>query len=174
MRSKSKSRVSPQQLRSQEKIVSELEIKVGNKEEVARQRIENIELKEDIQRQAQEQGQELSPLLEETGEGVDAVDPPSVSNQNYRLYESILPELGGYYVRGRPQGGARGALPYNIINTSNRDFKGLKQGQSVSIERVEKDGKLGYYGDSGVITRISESELRKQVKAGKLKLDNAR
>ena len=174
MRSKSKSRVSPQQLRSQEKIVSDLQTKIGNKEEVSRQRIENIELREDIQRQAQEQGQELSPLLEETGEGVDAVDPPSVSNQNYRLYESILPELGGYYVRGRPQGGARGALPYNIINTSNRDFKGLKQGQSVSIERVEKDGKLGYYGDSGVITRISESELRKQVKAGKLKLDSAR
>ena len=172
MRSKGKVRISPQQLRSQEKIVSDLQTKIGNKEEVSRQKIENIELREDIQRQAQEQ--ELLPLLEETGEGVDAVDPPSVADQNYRLYETILPELGGYYVRGRPQGGARGALPYNIINTSNRDFKGLKQGQSVSVERIEKDGKLGYYGDSGVITRISESELRKQVKAGKLKLDSAR
>ncbi len=48
------------------------------------------------------------------------------------------------------------------------------------IDQVESDGKLGYYprgrvgGSKAGITRISESELKKQVQAGKLKLDRTR
>ena len=67
-----------------------------------------------------------------------------------------------------------------ITNTTDKRFKGLEPGQSVSIDQVEKDGTLGYYPQGQVmgvkagITRIKKSQLEKQVKAGKLKVDRVR
>ena len=99
---------------------------------------------------------------------------------NFQLYEAIIPEIESSYTRGRARGGARGSLPYMITNTTDKRFKGLEPGQSVSIDQVEKDGTLGYYPQGQVmgvkagITRIKKSQLEKQVKAGKLKVDRVR
>ena len=119
-------------------------------------------------------------LVEEENEGqAEPRVAPSARQTNSQLYDSIRPELDGYYTRGRAQGGARGSLPFQITNTSDRFFKGLAPGQTAIIDQVERDGRLGYYpkgkagGKSG-ITRISESELKKQVQSGRLKLDRTR
>ena len=101
-------------------------------------------------------------------------------NSNFRLYESIIPEIEGHYTRGRAVGGARGSLPFQITNTTDRKFKGLNPGQTIMIDQVESNGALGYYprgrtiGSKKGITRIARSELEKHIKAGKLKLDRTR
>jgi len=119
-------------------------------------------------------------LVEEEAEGqAEPRVAPSARQTNSQLYDAIRPEIDALYTRGRSLGGARGSLPYQITNTSDRFFKGLAPGQTATIDQVERDGKLGYYpkgkaaGKSG-ITRISESELKKQVQSGRLKLDRTR
>ncbi len=119
-------------------------------------------------------------LVEEEAEGqAEPRVAPSARQTNSQLYEAIRPEIDALYTRGRARGGARGSLPFQITNTSDRFFKGLAPGQTAIIDQVESDGKLGYYpkgksqGKSG-ITRISESELKKQVQSGRLKLDRTR
>ena len=119
-------------------------------------------------------------LVEEEAEGqAEPRVAPSARQTNSQLYDAIRPEIDSLYTRGRAQGGARGSLPFQITNTSDRFFKGLAPGQTAIIDQVESDGKLGYYpkgrsqGKSG-ITRISESELKKQVQSGRLKLDRTR
>jgi hypothetical protein len=119
-------------------------------------------------------------LVEEEAEG-EAVArvAPSARRTNLQLYDEILPEIQGSYTRGRAQGGARGSLPFQISNTSDRVFKGLQPGQTATIDQVERDGRLGYYpkgrtaGKTG-ITRIGEAELKKHVTSGKLKVDRTR
>lgn len=120
-------------------------------------------------------------LVEEEEEAeAQGISVPSQRNDNYRLYESIIGEIDASYTRGRSQGGARGVLPFQIVNTSDKPIKKLKPGQSVSIAQVEKSGTLGYYpfgqvpGQKTGITRIGRSELEKQIKAGKLKIDRVR
>ena len=120
-------------------------------------------------------------LVEEEAEGeAQARVAPSARRTNLQLYDEILPEIQSNYTRGRAQGGARGSLPFQITNTSDRFLKGLAPGQTVLIDQVERDGKLGYYpkgraaGSKSGITRISESELKKQVQSGKLKVDRTR
>ena len=120
-------------------------------------------------------------LVEEEEEAeAQGISVPSQRNDNYRLYESIIGEIDASYTRGRAQGGARGVLPYQIVNTSDKPIKKLQPGQSVSIAQVEKSGTLGYYpfgqvpGQKTGITRIGRSELEKQIKAGKLKIDRVR
>lgn len=120
-------------------------------------------------------------LVEEEEEGeAQGISVPSQRNDNYRLYESIIGEIDASYTRGRAQGGARGVLPFQIVNTSDKPIKKLQPGQSVSIAQVEKSGTLGYYpfgqvpGQKKGITRIGRSELEKQIKAGKLKIDRVR
>ena len=119
-------------------------------------------------------------LVEEEAEGqAEPRVAPSARQTNSQLYDAIRPDIDALYTRGRAQGGARGSLPFQITNTSDRFFKGLAPGQTAIIDQVESDGKLGYYpkgrsqGKSG-ITRISESELKKQVQSGRLKLDRTR
>ena len=120
-------------------------------------------------------------LVEEEEESeAQGISVPSQRNDNYRLYESIIGEIDASYTRGRAQGGARGVLPFQIVNTSDKPIKKLQPGQSVSIAQVEKSGTLGYYpfgqvpGQKTGITRIGRSELEKQIKAGKLKIDRVR
>lgn len=99
---------------------------------------------------------------------------------NFRLYESVRDEIDAYYTRGRARGGARGSLPFQIVNTSGRRFKNLNPGQAVALAQVERNGTLGYYplgqaaGTKVGITRIGRSELEKQIKAGNLKIDRSR
>ena len=99
---------------------------------------------------------------------------------NFQLYESLRNDIDASYTRGRAQGGARGSLPFIITNTTDQKFKGLQPGQSVTIDQVERDGTLGYYpggqvmGVKAGITRIQRSQLEKQIKAGKLKVDRNR
>ena len=101
-------------------------------------------------------------------------------NANFRLFESISDEIDAYYTRGRAQGGARGVLPFQIVNTTDRRFKNLNPGQAVALAQVESNGTLGYYpsgqvaGSKAGITRIGRGELIKQIKAGKLKIDRSR
>ena len=115
---------------------------------------------------------------EEEGEAVARV-APSARRTNLQLYDELIPEIQGSYTRGRAQGGARGSLPYQISNTSDRVFKGLQPGQTATIDQIESDGRLGYYprgrtaGKTG-ITRIGEAELKKHVTSGKLKVDRTR
>ena len=115
---------------------------------------------------------------EEEGEAVARV-APSARRTNLQLYDELIPEIQGSYTRGRAQGGARGSLPFQISNTSDRVFKGLQPGQTATIDQIESDGRLGYYprgrtaGKTG-ITRIGESELKKHVTSGKLKVDRTR
>ena len=105
---------------------------------------------------------------------------PSETNANFRLFESIRDEIDASYTRGRAQGGARGALPFQIVNTSGTRFKNLQPGQAVALAQVERNGTLGYYplgqgvGTKAGITRIGRAELIKQIKAGKLKIDRSR
>ena len=128
-------------------------------------------------------------LVEEEAEGqAEPRVAPSARQTNSQLYDAIRPEIDALYTRGRAQGGARGSLPFQITNTSDRFFKGLAPGQTAIIDQVESDGKLGYYPKGRVgggvgrpsrsskegITRISESELKKQVQSGRLKLDRTR
>ena len=115
---------------------------------------------------------------EEEGEAVARV-APSARRTNLQLYDELIPEIQGSYTRGRAQGGARGSLPFQISNTSDRVFKGLQPGQTATIDQIESDGRLGYYprgrtaGKTG-ITRIGEAELKKHVTSGKLKVDRTR
>jgi hypothetical protein len=115
----------------------------------------------------------VEPLLQE----VNPVAAPSEQRTNAQLFDSIEGEIDANYTRGRATGGARGSLPFTITNTTNRKYKGLEPGQSVNIDQVEKDGKLGYYptgqilGKKTGITRISREELKRQIKQGKLKVD---
>ena len=125
--------------------------------------------------------QEAAGLVEEEEEAeARAIAVPSQRNNNFRLYESLRDEIDANYTRGRATGGARGALPFQIVNTTDRMFKKLKPGQAVSLAQVERNGTLGYYplgqgvGTKAGITRISRSELEKQIKAGKLKIDRNR
>jgi len=120
-------------------------------------------------------------LVEEEDESEAQADVGAAGRRtNFQLYESILPEIASSYTRGRAQGGARGSLPYIITNTTDKKFKGLEPGQSVTIDQVERDGTLGYYprgqtpGSKSGITRIQKSQLEKQIKAGKLKVDRVR
>ena len=61
------------------------------------------------------------------------------------------------YTRGRAQGGARGSLPFQITNTSDRFLKGLEPGQTATIDQVERDGKLGYYPKGKVGVQVGSS-----------------
>ena len=71
-------------------------------------------------------------------------------------------------------------MPIIITNITDKKFKGLQPGQSVNLAQVEADGTYGYYpggqvmGEKTGITRIGRSQLEKQVKAGKLKVDRVR
>ena len=102
---------------------------------------------------------------------------PQLRRTNFQTYEALRSDLDQSYVRGRPKGGSRDFVPFKVTNTSDRKFKGLEPGQSVSIAQVEGDGKLGYFPTGRVdkskkgITRIGRAELEKQIKAGKLKID---
>ena len=146
-------------------------------------RIESEEIQErnrESMRQSGIRPQAGRGLVEEEAEGqAEPRVAPSARQTNSQLYDAIRPEIDALYTRGRAQGGARGSLPFQITNTSDRFFKGLAPGQTAIIDQVESDGKLGYYpkgrsqGKSG-ITRISESELKKQVQSGRLKLDRTR
>jgi len=104
---------------------------------------------------------------------------PSARRTNLQLHDELIPEIKASYTRGRPLGGARGSLPFQITNTSDGFFKGLEPGQTVTIDQVESDGRVGYYprgktaGKTG-ITRIGDKELRKHVESGKLKTDRTR
>ena len=104
---------------------------------------------------------------------------PSARRTNLQLHDELIPEIKASYTRGRPLGGARGSLPFQITNTSGGFFKGLEPGQTVTIDQVESDGRVGYYprgkiaGKTG-ITRIGDKELRKHVESGKLKTDRTR
>lgn len=120
-------------------------------------------------------------LVEEEDESEAQADVgESGRRTNFQLYESIAPEIESSYTRGRAQGGARGSLPFIITNTTDKKFKGLEPGQSATIDQVERDGTLGYYprgqvmGVKAGITRIQKSQLEKQIKAGKLKVDRVR
>lgn len=116
-------------------------------------------------------------LVEEEDEGEAEGVQPQLRRTNFQTYEALRSDLDQSYVRGRPKGGSRDFVPFKITNTSDRKFKGLEPGQSVSIAQVEGDGKLGYFPTGRVdkskagITRIGRPELEKQIKAGKLKID---
>ena len=120
-------------------------------------------------------------LVEEEDEADAQADVGASGRRtNFQLYESLRNDIDASYTRGRAQGGARGSLPFIITNTTNKKFKGLQPGQSVTIDQVERDGTLGYYPSGQVmgvkagITRIQRSQLEKQIKAGKLKVDRNR
>ena len=116
-------------------------------------------------------------LVEEEDEGEAEGVQPQLRRTNFQTYEALREDLDQSYVRGRPKGGSRDFVPFKVTNTSDRKFKGLEPGQSVSIAQVEGDGKLGYFPTGRVdkskvgITRIGRPELEKQIKAGKLKID---
>lgn len=118
-------------------------------------------------------------LVESEEDGEAEGVQPQLRRTNYQTYEALRSDLDQSYVRGRPKGGSRDFVPFKITNTSDRKFKGLEPGRSVSIAQVEGDGKLGYFPTGRVdkskagITRIGRGELEKQIKAGKLKIDRS-
>ena len=136
-------------------------------------------------RRPQGESRSAPPRVETTGRGLveeeDEAEAEGVQPQsrrtNFQTYEALRSDLDQSYVRGRPKGGSRDFVPFKITNTTDRKFKGLEPGQSVSIAQVEGDGKLGYFPTGRVdksklgITRIGRGELEKQIKAGKLKID---
>ena len=138
-------------------------------------------------RRPQIESRAATPRVETTGGGLveeeDEADAEGVQPQsrrtNFQTYEALRSDLDQSYVRGRPKGGSRDFVPFKITNTSDRKFKGLEPGRSVSIAQVEGDGKLGYFPTGRVdkskagITRIGRGELEKQIKAGKLKIDRS-
>lgn len=146
------------------------------------QRERRQELNELKELQKQEQQEQQGAGLVETEEEALALGLGRRSDRedNFRLYDSLRDEIDAYYTRGRATGGARGSLPFQIVNTTDRRFKKLAPGQAVSIAQVERNGTLGYYpigqvpGTKVGITRIGRGELEKQIKAGKLKIDRNR
>lgn len=145
------------------------------------QRERRQELKELKDLEKQEQQQAGAGLVETEEESAAlGLGRRSDREDNFRLYDSLRDEIDAYYTRGRAQGGARGSLPFQIVNTTDRRFKKLAPGQAVSIAQVERNGTLGYYpigqapGTKAGITRIGRTELEKQIKAGKLKIDRNR
>ena len=139
------------------------------------QRVSNLQGLVDVERQQAQQARrqpraEEEPLLREV-----APVTPSQIRTDSQLFDSIETEIDAYYTRGRAQGGARGAIPFMITNTTDKKYKGLEPGESASLDQIEADGKLGYYGRGKEgITRINRIELKRQIKNGKLKVDRVR
>ena len=139
------------------------------------ERISNLQGLVDVERQQAQQAQRQPPREEEPLLREVAPATPSRIRTDSQLFDSIEGEIDAYYTRGRAQGGARGSIPFMITNTTDRKYKGLEPGESVSLDQIEKDGKLGYYGRGKEgITRINRIELKRQIKNGKLKVDRVR
>ena len=139
------------------------------------QRVSNLQGLVDVERQQAQQARRQPPREEEPLLREVAPITPSRIRTDAQLFDSIESEIDAYYTRGRAQGGARGAIPFMITNTTDKKYKGLEPGESASLDQIEADGKLGYYGRGKAgITRINRIELKRQIKNGKLKVDRVR
>ena len=141
------------------------------------ERVSNLQGIVDIERQQAQQAQRQAPREEEISPLLREVAPvaPSVIRTNAQLFDSMENEIDAYYTRGRSLGGARGSIPFMITNTTDKKYKGLEPGESTTLDQIEKDGKLGYYGRGKEgITRINRIELKRQIANGKLKVDRVR
>ena len=191
----------PKQEKTKQQEIKELSRLIADKDRLRKRlRAKNtpesrqqLEVLEQDQRERRQQLDELKELekqeQQQAGAGLVETEEEALAlglgrqsdrEDNFRLYESLRDEIDANYTRGRAQGGARGSLPFQIVNTTDRRFKKLAPGQAVSLAQVERNGTLGYYpfgqgvGTKAGITRISRSELEKQIKAGKLKIDRNR
>ena len=190
----------PKQEKTIQQEIKELSRLIADKERLRKRlRVKNtpesrdqLEVLAQDQRERRQQLEELKELEKQEqhgGAGLVETEEESLAlglgrrsdrEDNFRLYESLRDEIDANYTRGRSQGGARGALPFQIVNTTDRRFKNLNPGQAVSLAQVERNGTLGYYplgqgvGTKAGITRIGRGELEKQIKAGKLKIDRNR